>query len=50
MHGDNWLGFGWPDLLKHKENLEFRTHRVQKSDARVGIGTLIGDRDCLAQN
>ena len=24
-------------------------HRVQKSDAGVGIGTLIGDRDYLAQ-
>jgi hypothetical protein len=25
-------------------------HRVQKSDAGVGIGTLIGDMDYLAQN
>ena len=25
------------------------SHRVQKSDAGVGIGTLIGDRDYFAQ-
>ena len=26
-----------------------KVHRVQKSDAGVGIGTLIGDRDYFAQ-
>ena len=30
--------------------LEILLHRVQKSDAGVGIGTLIGDREYLAQN
>ena len=41
------------DAVACKESMTaFRfdeSHRVQKSDAGVGIGTLIGDRDHFAQ-
>ena len=32
-----------------KSDAENMLHRVQKSDAGVGIGTLVGDRDSLAR-
>ena len=53
-YGFHFLNSFKDDLRsRHRKNIEkmkiLGKHRVQKSDAGVGIGTLIGDRDYIAR-